>query len=46
MQRDALLRAAAFQRLHRMASAAQLTLDEQAQRLLAAVERLAPPPAA
>jgi len=46
MQRDALLRAAAFERLHRMATAAQLTLDEQAQRLLEAVERRAPPPAA
>ena len=46
MQRDALLRAAAFERLYRMASAEKLTLDEQAQRLLEAVERLAPPPAA
>ena len=46
MQREALLRAAAFERLHRMASAAKLTLDEQAQRLLEAVERLAPPPVA
>ena len=45
MQRDALLRAAAFKRLHRMASAASLTLDQQEQRLLEAVERLAPPPA-
>jgi response regulator NasT len=42
MQREALLRAAAFERLYRMASAEKLTLDEQAQRLLEAVERLAP----
>jgi DNA-binding response OmpR family regulator len=47
MQRDGLLRAAAFERLHRLAVAAALTMDEQAQRLLEAVERLAasPPPA-
>ncbi len=46
MQRDTLLRAAAFERLHRMATAGKLTLDAQAERLLEAVERQVPPPAA
>lgn len=46
MQRDTLLRAAAFERLYRMATAGNLTLDAQAERLLEAVERQVPPPAA
>lgn len=46
MQRDSLARAAAFERLHRLAAAEKVTMDEHAQRLLEAVERASPPPAA
>lgn len=39
MQRDSLLRAAAFERLHRMAQAAGRSAEDEAAQLLAAVER-------
>lgn len=45
MHRYSLTRANAFERLHRLASAEKLTLDEQANRLLKAVEVLALPAA-
>ena len=45
MHRYSLTRANAFERLHRLASAEKLTLDEQANRLLKAVEVLAQPAA-
>ena len=45
MLRHSLVRAAAFERLHRLAGAGKLTLDEQAQRVLEAVELLALPAA-
>jgi response regulator NasT len=43
MHRFSLTRAAAFERLHRLATAEKLSIDEQAARLLEAVERLAAP---
>ena len=43
MHRFSLTRAAAFERLHRLATAEKLSLDDQAARLLEAVERLALP---
>lgn len=45
MHRFSLTRAAAFERLHRLASAEKLSIDVQAERLLAAVELLALPAA-
>ena len=45
MQRDALARATAFERLHRLAAAEKMTMDECAQRLLEAVEQAALRPA-
>ncbi|MBC8055324.1 MAG: response regulator [Rhizobiales bacterium] len=45
MHRFSLTRASAYERLHRMASAEQLTLEAQAARLLEAVEQLALPAA-
>ncbi len=45
MHRFSLTRAAAFERLHRLATAEQLPIDDQAERLLAAVELLALPAA-
>jgi response regulator NasT len=45
MHRYSLTRANAFERLHRLAGAEKLTLDEQANRLLKAVEVLAQPAA-
>jgi response regulator NasT len=44
MHRHSLTRAAAFERLHRMASAEKVSMEVQAELLLAAVERLALPP--
>ena len=44
MHRYSLPRAKAFERLHRMAAAARRTLDAEAEGVLEAVERLAPPP--
>ena len=46
MHRFSLTRAAAYERLHRLASAERLSLDAQAACLLEAVEQLAPPSAA
>lgn len=43
MHRFSLNRAAAWEHLHRLASAEKLSLDERAKRLLEAVEQLAPP---
>ena len=43
MHRYSLTRAAAFERLHRMAAAESMTMPAQANRLLEAVELLAPP---
>jgi len=45
MHRFSLTRAAAFERLHRLASAEKLSIDVQAERVLEAVERLAVPAA-
>jgi DNA-binding response OmpR family regulator len=42
MHRDSLTRIAAFERLHRLAAAEKRSMDEEAERLLAAVELLAP----
>jgi response regulator NasT len=44
MHRHSLTRAAAFERLHRMASAEKVSMEVQAELLLEAVERSAPPP--
>jgi response regulator NasT len=45
MHRYSLTRAAAFERLHRLASAEKLSIEEQAERLLKAVESLVLPSA-
>jgi DNA-binding response OmpR family regulator len=45
MHRYSLTRAAAFERLHRLASAEKLSMEEQAERLLKAVESLVLPSA-